>query len=155
MGVRDRYEAKVDRSGGPDACHPWTAATDKGYGRIGVAGRSLKAHRVGWELLHGPIPPGLQVLHRCDNPPCQNERHWFLGTHADNMADKNAKGRGTGGAPPGERNGRAKLSAEQVTAIRASIEPQRALAARFGVSGPQISRIRRGHLWVDVPGETP
>jgi hypothetical protein len=71
-----------------------TGMTDgHGYGSIYADGRLQKAHRVVWQVEHGPIPDGLHVLHQCDNPPCCNPAHLFLGTHADNMADKIAKGR--------------------------------------------------------------
>jgi hypothetical protein len=67
------------------------------HGRSGPGGygwlRSLRAHRVSWELFLGPIPFGQHVLHRCDSPPCVNPGHLFLGTHEENMADKIAKGR--------------------------------------------------------------
>ena len=74
-----------------------------GYGRVYMGqrdGRSVHvgAHRVAWEKVNGPIPDGMQVLHKCDNPPCVNEDHLFLGTHRDNMIDMTEKGRGNG--PP-------------------------------------------------------
>lgn len=90
----ERFWAKVDKSGGPDACWLWTAGrSDWGYGHFRVGSKNLQAHRFAWELTRGPIPAGLLVLHRCDNPPCCNSAHHFLGTHADNMADAKAKGR--------------------------------------------------------------
>lgn len=81
-------------------CHVWSSTLSTGgYGRVLVS-----AHRLAWELAHGPIPGGLLVLHKCDNPPCCNPEHLFLGTIADNMADKIRKGRGrngwTGKLPP-------------------------------------------------------
>lgn len=65
----------------------------QGYGSLRVAGAMIKAHRVAWELAHGQIPAGMAVCHRCDNPPCCNVAHLFLGTIADNNADRHAKGR--------------------------------------------------------------
>jgi hypothetical protein len=83
--------ASVDRSGGPDACHPWTGPLDDdGYGRLG----NKKAHRVACELAHGPAPsPKHEAMHSCDFPPCCNGRHLSWGTHAQNVADQIARGR--------------------------------------------------------------
>lgn len=96
--LEKRFSSKVDRSGGPAACWPWKGAwrTEKGYGRIlkdRRKGRALRAHRVAWELAHGPIPLGLCVCHACDNPPCCNPAHLFLGTMLDNNRDRDAKDR--------------------------------------------------------------
>lgn len=86
------FESHIDRSGGPTACHEYQGLLDReGYGRYGST--SAPAHRVEWTLKHGPIPTGLFVLHHCDNPPCCNDRHLFLGTQLDNGRDKARKGR--------------------------------------------------------------
>jgi len=78
-------------------CFEWTGRRDKdGYGKIKFRGLSVKTHRLAWIATFGPIPPGLFVLHRCDNPPCMNtvDGHLFLGSHQENMADMKAKRRG-------------------------------------------------------------
>jgi len=94
----ERFWSKVDKSGGPDACWLWTAGRDKaGYGRFNLDGHTIMAaSRAGWILTFGPVPEGLSVLHHCDNPPCVNLTHLFLGTDAINAADKVAKGRARG-----------------------------------------------------------
>lgn len=81
---------------GIDECWIWRGWKDvHGYGKIYVLEqkKDVGAHRVAWELAKGPIPDGLFVLHKCDNPPCMNPEHLFLGTHGDNMRDCAKKGR--------------------------------------------------------------
>lgn len=91
----DRFWARVDKSG---ECWVWTgAALPAGYGRWKGAHRLVYAHRFSWELANGPIPDGMLVCHRCDNPPCVRPDHLFLGTPTDNIRDMNAKGRGRAG----------------------------------------------------------
>lgn len=82
----------------PNGCLEWTGYTNAdGYGTIYVSGQHVKTHRLAWTLEHGPIPPGLDVLHHCDDPPCcdavDTEHHLFLGTNADNNIDRDTKGR--------------------------------------------------------------
>jgi hypothetical protein len=133
-----RFWAKVERTGGPDACWPWTASTTNGSGYIRI---------VLWEMTTGIDPGELHVLHRCDNPPCCNPKHLVLGTHAENMADRDAKGRMARGAG----QPRAKLTEADVIEIRRSDDMQKDIADRFGVSAATISRIRAGLEWRHVP----
>ena len=97
-------------------CWPWAGRKDQdGYGVLSVDGKDHKAHRIAWADKHGPIPLTLCVLHHCDNPPCINPAHLFLGTPTDNMTDRDAKGRQSRGprhsavmfkvAARGENNG--------------------------------------------------
>jgi hypothetical protein len=89
-----RFWAKVDKSAGEDACWPWTAARSKlDYGVFGIGPILVLAHRFAYETTHGTIAAGICVLHRCDNPPCCNPAHHFLGTKLDNSLDMAAKGR--------------------------------------------------------------
>lgn len=91
-----RFTAKLQREG---ECLVFTGSCNEhGYGRIYFAGGLMKAHRFAWITAFGPIPAGLHVLHHCDNPPCCNPEHLFLGTHQDNMADMDSKDRGGGAA---------------------------------------------------------
>lgn len=100
---KTRFWAKVDKSAGPDACWLWTAAKRKtGYGLFYIR-RAHGSHRIAWAMDKGPIPDGLCVCHRCDNPPCCNPAHLFLGTYADNNHDKEIKGRGNHAS--GNKNG--------------------------------------------------
>lgn len=85
----------VDRSSGDNGCWPWLRGRHTfGYGEFTLNEKSsAPAHRIAWELINGPIPDGLFVLHSCDNPPCVNPKHLFLGTQMDNMQDMIQKGR--------------------------------------------------------------
>lgn len=77
-----------------DGCRLWTGSTNNyGYGRFALDGRVVYAHRVAYELVVGPIPPGAQVCHTCDTPTCCNPDHLFLGTQAENLQDMTRKGR--------------------------------------------------------------
>src|SRR6185295_10809571 len=119
-----------------DGCWEWQGWRNAGgYGVLasGPAGRQKDelAHRIAWRLTNGAIPDGLRVLHRCDNPPCCNPAHLFLGSDADNVADCIAKGR--------SRRAR-RLTDVQVREIRASRDTIRAAGARFGISSGIISK---------------
>ena len=78
-----------------DGCWEWQGArSNLGYGRVrGEDGRTRQTHHIAWELVFGPIPSGLVVMHICDNPPCVRPNHLRLGTVAENNADMTAKGR--------------------------------------------------------------
>lgn len=88
----DRFWAKVRKT---NTCWLWIGATIKGgYGSFGgIKCKVGMAHRFSWTLHNGPIPAGLDVLHRCDTPPCVNPEHLFLGTQTDNSRDMVQKGR--------------------------------------------------------------
>jgi hypothetical protein len=89
--AKTRYFEKVDRRG-PDECWPWTGAyTNVDRGAFRWKGKTRIATRVGWEIHHGQPPGDLHVCHTCDHGWCHNPRHWFLGTHQDNMTDLKEK----------------------------------------------------------------
>ena len=119
-------------------CWVWTGGRNRqGYGRVMIDGRSWLAHRLAWIVYRGPIPDGLCVCHSCDNPPCVNPDHLWLGTRADNNRDAIAKGR-----LKLKMGSERKLTADQVRAARA-IYPRR--RGRVGPSpdGPSISDLAR------------
>lgn len=149
--LADRFWRRVRKS---DGCWEWGGAVrGKGYGEIGRGGRGqgvVDTHRLSWELHFGEIPEGLQVLHRCDNPPCVRPDHLFLGTVADNMADKAQKGRAPSISNPGEQAGRAKLTNADVLAIRrraAAGERLFQIARSFPVSASTIGQVVNRKTW--------
>ena len=140
--LETRFWAKV-KKGNPADCWEWMAARNNGgYGNLAY-GRNAQgnwtgrmAHRISWELHNGPIPkgeghPGICVLHRCDNRLCVNPAHLFLGTNADNVADREAKGRNRPAC--GESHYLSKLSESDVRNIRK-------LYADGGISQPELGR---------------
>jgi hypothetical protein len=136
----------------PSECWEWQASRDAlGYGYFRVVhGDTMKrAHRVAWELTHGPIPDEMLVCHTCDNPPCVNPAHLFLGDNAANCADKVAKNR-QAKTPPhwGESSPGAKVSTEAVRQIRARYAAggisQRELGEEYGIGQTHVGRIISG-----------
>ena len=163
MPIETRFWSKVDRTAGPDACWPWVARVGAGgYGVIRFGSKHRRAHRVAYELAHGPIPTDLFVCHTCDNPRCCNPRHLWLGSPGDNMADRDSKGRQArgersgrhtqpGATPRGERVGTAKLTAAHVLSIRerdtAGGATISALAREYGVTRAAIRAILLRTSW--------
>ncbi len=123
-------------------CWLWTGYSSNG--RYGKDQRlKLTAHRISWKLYRGEIPQGKQVLHRCDTGFCVNPDHLFLGTIADNMRDKCAKGRWRGTQP-------ARFTPDEVRAIRLSTLPNTQLAKRFGCVHTTIRDIKKNRTWKHV-----
>jgi hypothetical protein len=154
--IADRFWEKVLVR---DGCWGWTGDTNGvGYGSLHIRRRlenyrkNLYAHRISWEIHNGPIPAGLFVCHRCDNPSCCNPAHLFLGTNTDNMRDCSARGRQNGPAKslPGIKNGNAILDDEKVREIRLSDKRGVDLARQFSVHKSLITAIRKRKAWAHV-----
>jgi hypothetical protein len=162
--AQERFWEKVRKI---DQCWEWTGSRKNkyGYGNFNDGQKVVSAHRFAYETLVGQIPVGLLVCHHCDNPPCVNPAHLFLGTDQDNRDDCVKKGRhnaakgdrnGARKHPElhaGENNGNAKLTKEQVAEIRAATDRQHLIAERYGVSLPTINRIRCGRYWKRSVGD--
>lgn len=134
LTLEARLLAKVVKGRFGSDCWGWRGATYSfGYGCIGTSKGLDGAHRVSWRLYRGEIPEGQCVLHRCDNPKCANPGHLFLGTKRDNAVDRNHKGRGKYPVLRGEASPNAKLTDDDIRAIRASTLPISHLSATYGV----------------------
>lgn len=146
-----RLMSKVDKK--QTGCWEWTGAKrKKGYGSFQWGGKPWAAHRAAWTMFRGPIPEGLVVCHRCDNPPCINPDHLFIGTARDNVGDAIAKGRRPRMQQVrraiGENHGRALLTEDDVRFIRSHRAlGSRSLAMRFGVARSTVKNVLAGETW--------
>lgn len=150
--VRARFFAKIAADPSSD-CILWTGARrPTGYGVVSVAGKLRQATHVSWFLKYG-VWPSQQMLHRCDNPPCVNPEHLFEGTPADNVVDRDAKGRHW--VLCGEEASGAKLTDLEVSEIIALTETSmtgREIGALFGVTAAYVSMLRHGRCRVTSQG---
>lgn len=138
-----RFWSRVDREGD---CWEWRGYVHSGgYGRISFFRRSYEAHRVAYALTKGD-PLGQCVCHRCDNPTCVNPAHLFLGTRDDNNQDMVRKDRHA----RGEKHGAARLTADDVRAIRASTATAVSLAPKYGISDRMVGKIRKREAWTHI-----
>lgn len=142
----NRFWEKIDKSGD---CWEWTAGRDtNGYGNAKLNGVRL-AHRISYTLEVGDIPKGMHVLHKCDNPPCVNPEHLYLGTQVENNLDRDNRGRGA----RGERASTAKLTNEAIPIIRKMLadgEATKVVAKRFGVLPHTIRNVKNGKSWTHI-----
>lgn len=139
-------------------CWEWLGTREAGwYGDMSVPGCGrVRTHRLSYLLFCGPFPDDLFVCHKCDNPPCVNPAHLFLGTHGDNMRDAARKGRY--GARRGESAPKCKITEADVLRIRESFAagvPRADIAAEFGLDDTSITSIATGRVWKHLPGAQP
>ena len=148
--LEESYLSKVVMRG-IDECWDWSAFKFRGYGRIHYNGTTVSAHRASYIIHNGPIPNGMVVCHRCDNPSCSNPRHLFLGTVQDNNRDRDRKGR----AAVGERAPTARLTEDAVRDIRQNVTSRRgsniaAFARKYGVTRRTAGAAYHGESWGHV-----
>ncbi len=137
---------------GEDECWEWLGSVSKnGYGQFGINNKVYYTHRAVYELIYGIIPKGLCVCHKCNNPPCCNPNHLFLGTARENSDKRDREGRWRTGDYCGEKHGRSKLTEKNIMEIRTLYSTgkyfQRELGEMFGVSRTHIDRILGKRTW--------
>lgn len=163
-----RFESYVDRSGGPEACHPWTGSQcTGGYGQIKIAGRLELVHVVAWQFEHGPKPSGVDIDHECHNRAvregacqpgvcahrlCCNEAHLVAKTRREHRDDTQQWD-----MPRGSKHGRATLDEAQVQEIRrllaVGIMSQNRIAKAYEVSPDVVTKIKHRKAWAWLPPE--
>lgn len=142
-GMGDLYEVEPNTG-----CWLWTRGVRDDYGNVWIDSLNQQAHRVMWEITYGLIPEGMNVLHRCDTPPCINPAHLWLGTQSDNINDMVKKGRGH--VWRGAANGNAVLTENDVVNIRHLLSegtPYNTVARQFGVGRSTVVAIDIGRSW--------
>ena len=149
--VEERFFTGFSKS--DNGCWNWQRRlVGKGYGTIGLGGKGAKqklVHRLSYEIHKGPIPEGMVVMHKCDNPRCVNPDHLEAGTQSQNIKDAFARGRKINlpSGLKGDDHGASKLTSEQVLSIRASSLSLNELSALYGVSRSAIERVRYRKTW--------
>ena len=155
METAERFSSRVNKT---DGCWEWTGGGVRGYGRYWFNGKQVQSHRYSYTL-HHPLTIDLLdghreicVCHRCDNPKCVNPAHLFLGSHADNVKDKEAKGRGN--QAKGEKQGASKITEAQVREIRNKYAnggiTQQQLALEYGITHTTVHSLIRRKTWFHI-----
>lgn len=142
-----RFWNRVAKTG---KCWEWVGSNNgTGYCQINIEGMHVYVHRLSYQLIHGEIPKGMSVCHRCDNPRCVRPSHLFLGTHQQNINDKMRKGRHN--PVKGEASGRSKLTDKEVLSIREEYATgnltQIQIAQQYNITESVICRIVNKKIW--------
>lgn len=144
----------------PDECWPWTRLKNQktGYGLLRVNGKMVYAHRRAYELTNGAIPIGMYICHACDNPICCNPHHLWAGPPADNVHDRDRKGRHGWNSNPQPSYHAAKITVDDVVAIRREYanggKTYAPIAEKYGLSPSTIGDIITRKTWRHIPSET-
>lgn len=151
--LEERFWSKVIILADDNQCWLWTAfCQERGYGWFGYNGKSVRAHKIAWILPNYVIPDGMEICHSCDNPRCCNPKHLFLGTHKENMDDRDRKGRNIN--HKGEKHGNSKLTEKQVYEIRQYYAEggitQLELAIQYEISLDTTHRIINRKVWKHI-----
>jgi hypothetical protein len=158
LSIEDRFKKYVDVRGADD-CWLWTAKSMiSGYGVLslgGARGKKILAHRYAWTRVNGQLPEidayhGAVVMHTCDNRLCCNPAHLVVGTQRDNVYDMDKKGRRINRQVSGEKHPNAKLTDDDIRAIRNDKRIHKLIAKDYGVTRANISYIKRGIAWTHV-----
>lgn len=159
LHIETRFWERVDKNGPIHPicgqCWVFKKLRKDGYGRFKINSKQILPHRYSYKLHYGSVN-GLYVLHKCDNPSCVNPDHLFLGTHQDNVKDRENKNRGGQNKRRGENSGRSVLTYEDVLTIRKLYKPyhklygQKGLSKRYRVAESTINRVIRKKIWNDI-----
>lgn len=142
--LRKRILSKIEFT---NDCFNWTGTICRNYGYLQIKGKSIRIHKYIYELFFNKIVLN-SVCHTCDNPKCVNPNHLFEGTHKENMGDKVKKERQF--KPIGNKNGRVKITQEDVLFIRNSKLSCKELAIKYSITSDNISSIRTNRIWKNI-----
>ncbi len=144
-----RFWSKVKR--GPGCWERQASCTSHGYGQIRIDGKKYGAHRVSWEMGHGPIPKEMCVCHTCDNPSCVRPSHLWLGTKKDNTQDARNKKRLRGNPNgKGEEHPGSIVTESDVKRIRKDNRTQTVIAQEYGIKQSTVSLIKLRKRWKHI-----
>lgn len=134
--LEKRFWRQVQKT---DFCWEWQGTRNAlNYGHFRIRHKTAKAHRVAWMICNGDIPKGLFICHACDNPPCVNPAHLWIGTELENIKDRDTKKR----VAHGEKHYNCKLSDADILTIFNAKGTQKAIAEKFGIDQSWVSDIK-------------